>query len=143
MQIRFKKIRAAAILPAYQTPRAAAFDLAAAEEVAIAPRSSAVVGTGWAIQLPPDTELQIRPRSGLSLKSPLFVKNSPGTIDEDYRGEVGVILYNCGDEEYLVRCGDRIAQGLLAPLLRCSDFAVVDELDETTRGSGGFGHTGQ
>jgi dUTP pyrophosphatase len=130
-------------LPDYATAGAAGMDLLAAVEhpVTIAPFGRALIPTGFAIALPPGYELQIRPRSGLALKHGIVLPNAPGTIDEDYRGEVQVIVMNASDEHFVVSRGMRIAQAVLAPVSR----AVWDEvliLDETARGEGGFGSTG-
>jgi len=130
-------------LPAYATPGAAGMDLlaAVAEPVTIPPGSRALIPTGLAIALPVGHELQIRPRSGLALKNGIVLPNSPGTIDEDYRGEVQVIVLNAGTEAFTVERGMRIAQAVLAPVTRAS-WQEVAELPETTRAAGGFGSTG-
>jgi dUTP pyrophosphatase len=130
-------------LPAYATPGAAGMDLlaAVAETVTIAPGGRALIPTGLAIALPPGHELQIRPRSGLALRSGIVVANSPGTIDEDYRGEVQVILLNAGEAPFMVERGMRIAQAVLAPVIRAA-WREVESLDETARNEGGFGSTG-
>lgn len=130
-------------LPVYATAGAAGMDLLAAvtADVTIAPGARALVPTGLCVALPPGHELQIRPRSGLALKHGLMLANSPGTIDEDYRGEIGLILLNAGDAPFVVTRGMRIAQALLAPVLRAT-WDLVDDLDETARGAGGFGSTG-
>ena len=131
-------------LPAYATPGAAGMDLLAAvtDPVTIAPGQRALIPTGLAIALPPGHELQIRPRSGLALRNGIVLPNSPGTIDEDYRGEVGVIMLNTGDTPFTVKRGMRIAQAVLAPVLRAS-WQEVTELNTTTRAAGGFGSTGR
>ena len=130
-------------LPAYATPGAAGMDLlaAVAAPLVIAPGARALVPTGLAIALPPGYELQVRPRSGLALKNGIILPNSPGTIDEDYRGELQVIVMNAGHEPFTVERGMRIAQAVLAPVVRAG-WVEVAELDDTTRGSGGFGSTG-
>jgi len=130
-------------LPAYATPGAAGMDLlaAVAEPVTIPPGSRALIPTGLAIALPVGHELQIRPRSGLALKNGIVLPNSPGTIDEDYRGEVQVIVLNAGTEAFTVERGMRIAQAILAPVTRAS-WQEVAELPETIRAAGGFGSTG-
>ena len=138
-----KKLRPSAIVPKPQTAGAAGADMHACidEAVSIAPGERKLIPSGLAFAVPPGFELQVRPRSGLALKFGLTVLNSPGTIDSDYRGEVGVVLINHGQEIYTVEPESRIAQLVLkrveAPL-----FTEVDELDETTRGSGGYGSTG-
>ena len=123
---------------------AAGMDLAASldADVIIAPGKRALVGTGLAIALPRGFEAQVRPRSGLAAKHGVTVLNAPGTIDEDYRGEIKVILINHGDEPFVVKSGERIAQMVIAPVAR----VVLDEqtsLDGSARGAGGFGHTGR
>ena len=132
-------------LPAYQTDASAGLDLVAAFDVdaphSLAPGDRVLVPTGLAIALPPGTEAQIRPRSGLALKHGVTVLNSPGTIDADYRGEIGVILINHGHEPFVIHRGDRIAQMVIAPVSH-AQFVPVDDLDETARGRGGFGSTG-
>lgn len=133
-------------LPEYQTPHAAGLDLLAAIEadapVELAPGARALVPTGLSIALPEGFEAQIRPRSGLALKHGIAVLNAPGTIDADYRGEVGVILANLGAEPFTIRRGERIAQMVVAPVSRAV-LVAVDSLDETSRGGGGFGSTGR
>lgn len=128
-------------LPAYATAGAAGMDVVAAEDVDLAPGARHAVATGLAMAIPPGFEVQVRPRSGLALKHGLSVANAPGTIDSDYRGELKVILINHGAEPFAVRRGDRIAQLVLAPVIRAS-WLPVDELDDTERGEGGFGSTG-
>ncbi len=130
-------------LPEYATLGAAGMDLLAAVEgpVTIPPMGRALIPTGFAIALPPGFELQIRPRSGLALKHGIVLPNAPGTVDEDYRGEVGVIVMNASDEHFVVTRGMRIAQAVLAPVFRAV-WDEVDDLDETARGAGGFGSTG-
>ena len=131
-------------LPAYATLGAAGMDFCAAvaEPVTIAPGGRALLPTGFAIALPPDFELQIRPRSGLALKHGIVLPNSPGTIDEDYRGEIQVIVMNASDEHFTVTRGMRIAQAVLAPVVRAA-WEEVETLGQTGRGAGGFGSTGQ
>jgi len=132
-------------LPSYQTEHAAGLDLLAAlpagAPLMLAPGARALVPTGLAIALPPGFEAQVRPRSGLAVKSGLTVLNSPGTIDSDYRGEVQVLLINLGDAPVLLHRGMRIAQMVIAPVQRAV-LTEVPSLDPTTRGSGGFGSTG-
>lgn len=130
-------------LPAYASVLAAGMDLLAAVEgaVVIAPGARALVPTGLAIALPPGFEAQVRPRSGLALKQGITVVNTPGTIDADYRGEVGVILINHGDAPFTVDRGMRIAQMVVAPITRAV-WNEVDQLPESARGTGGFGSTG-
>lgn len=130
-------------LPAYETTLAAGMDLMAAvdSEVVILPGGRALVPTGLAIALPPGFEAQVRPRSGLALKQGLTVVNTPGTIDADYRGEVGVILINHGDTPFTINRGMRIAQMVVAPVTQAV-WNEVDTLSESDRGTGGFGSTG-
>lgn len=128
-------------LPAYATEGAAGMDLLAARALSIPPGGRALVPTGLSIALPPGTELQVRPRSGLALKHGITVLNTPGTVDEDYRGEVGVILFNTGTEPFAVARGDRVAQAVFAPVARAA-WEEVAELPASARGSGGFGSTG-
>jgi dUTP pyrophosphatase len=130
-------------LPAYATAGAAGMDLLAAVEapVTVAPGARALIPTGLAIALPPGYELQIRPRSGLALRNGIVLPNSPGTIDEDYRGEIQVILLNTGDAPFVVERGARIAQAVLAPVTRAR-WHEVESLDATERDAGGFGSTG-
>jgi dUTP pyrophosphatase len=130
-------------LPAYASQGAAGMDLLAAiaEPVTLAPNARALIPTGLAIALPPGHELQIRPRSGLALRHGIVLPNSPGTIDEDYRGEIQVIMLNAGEAPFTIERGMRIAQAVLAPVLRATWEEVAD-LDATTRGAGGFGSTG-
>ena len=129
-------------LPAYATAHAAGLDVVAAEDVTIVPGARAAVATGFAIAIPEGYEVQVRPRSGLALKHGVTCLNTPGTIDADYRGEVKVILANLGEVPFEVRRGERIAQLVPAPVQRAA-FLEVDDLDETARGSGGFGSTGR
>lgn len=130
-------------LPAYETAQAAGMDLRAAvtEPMTLAPGERAAVPTGIAIALPPGYEAQVRPRSGLARKAGISMVNSPGTIDADYRGEVMVLLINLGQESFTVNRGDRIAQMVVAPVLQAT-WQEVESLEETPRGTGGFGHTG-
>ncbi len=129
-------------LPDYATEGAAGMDVLAAEDVTLAPGARHAVATGLSVAIPPGYEIQVRPRSGLALKHGISVPNAPGTIDSDYRGELKVILINLGHGAFEVRRGDRIAQLVLAPVVRAG-WLEVDELDETARGEGGFGSTGR
>ena len=130
-------------LPAYATAGAAGMDLVAAVDapVTLLPGGRALIPTGFAMALPEGFELQIRPRSGLALKHGIVLPNAPGTIDEDYRGEVQVIMMNTGTEAFTVTRGMRIAQAVLAPVWRAA-WIEVEDLDNTVRGAGGFGSTG-
>lgn len=131
-------------LPSYATQGSAGMDLYAAvhEDVIIPPKGIHLVPTGYRIELPEGYEAQIRPRSGLALKNNIGILNSPGTIDSDYRGEIKVILKNFGDEKFIIKRGDRIAQMIIAPYIRIS-WDEVESIDDTYRGSGGFGHSGK
>jgi dUTP pyrophosphatase len=130
-------------LPGYASAGAAAMDLlaAVAEPLVLPPGGRAAIPTGLMVALPAGHELQIRPRSGLALNQGILVANAPGTVDEDYRGEIKVILMNGGSEPVVVTRGMRIAQAVLAPVTRIA-WREVAELDETVRGAGGFGSTG-
>jgi len=130
-------------LPAYATPSAAGMDLlaAVAEPLTIPPGGRVLVPTGIKIALPAGYELQVRPRSGLALKHGIVLPNSPGTVDEDYRGELQVIVMNAGEAPFTVERGMRIAQAVVAPVVR-AHWREVDVLPETARGDGGFGSTG-
>ncbi|MBF0622743.1 MAG: dUTP diphosphatase [Magnetococcales bacterium] len=130
-------------LPRYQTSDSAGMDLMAAieERVQLKPGERALIPTGLAIGLPSGYEAQIRPRSGLAFKKGVTVVNSPGTIDADYRGEIGIVLINHGDTLVDIGRGDRIAQMIIAPVVQ-GIWRSVDDLDDTVRGAGGFGHTG-
>jgi dUTP pyrophosphatase len=129
-------------LPAYATDGAAGMDVVAAEDLVLAPGQRHAVATGFAIAIPPGFEVQVRPRSGLAFKHGITCLNTPGTIDEDYRGEVKVILANLGAEDFAVKRGERIAQLVPARVQRAS-FREVDSLEGTERGAGGFGSTGR
>jgi len=132
-------------LPAYETVGAAGMDLRAAVEedapIVLKPGARIMAPTGLAFAVPPGFEAQVRPRSGLAAKAGVTCLNTPGTIDSDYRGEVKVILINLGEEDFTIRRGDRIAQLVIAPVTQAS-WSLVADLDETSRGSGGFGSTG-
>ena len=130
-------------LPEYATPDSAGVDLLAAvsEDVSLAPGERTLIPTGIALSLPRGYEAQIRPRSGLALKNGLTLLNTPGTIDADYRGEIGIILANLGQESFVVERGMRIAQMVVAPVSQVS-WNAVESLDDSKRGAGGFGSTG-
>ena len=130
-------------LPAYATPQSAGMDLRANIEapITLRPMERRLIPTGLHIALPKGYEAQVRPRSGLALKRGITVLNSPGTIDADYRGEVGVLLINLSQEDFVINDGERIAQMVIARHEQ-ADFVVVEELDQTERGEGGYGHTG-
>ena len=141
MTLRFKKIHPDAVLPSYAHPSDAGMDVRSVADLTIAPGKRALVPTGLVMLLPPLYEAQVRPRSGLALKSGITVLNTPGTIDSGYRGEVGVILMNLGDSEFQVKKGDKIAQIVIAPVTQ-PEIVETDSIDETDRGAGGFGSTG-
>ena len=131
-------------LPSYETAGAAGADLRANlpdGDVTLAPGARALIQTGLRIEIPDGFEVQIRPRSGLALKHGITLPNSPGTIDSDYRGPLGVIVMNAGDAPFTIAHGDRIAQMVVAPVVQAS-FDLVEDLTDTARGAGGFGSTG-
>jgi dUTP pyrophosphatase len=138
-----KRLDPRAAAPRYMSEAAAGLDLVAclSDPVRLEPGGRVLIPTGLAIELPPRHEGQVRPRSGLAVKRGVTVVNAPGTIDEDYRGEVKVALINLGLEPFLVEHGMRVAQLIVAPVARV-EVTEVDELSSTTRGTGGFGHTG-
>src|SRR5262245_64607086 len=141
MQLKVKKLDAAAVLPSYARNGDAGLDLFAVQRVVLEPGRSALVPTGIAIELPPNTEAQVRPRSGLALKHSITVLNSPGTIDRGYRGEVGVILINHGRSRFDVVPGMKIAQLVVSACLTV-EIKEAAALDDSVRGDGGFGSTG-
>ncbi len=130
-------------LPAYETPGAAGMDVRACLEkpVTLAPLERALIPTGLRVQLPVGYEMQIRPRSGLALRHGISLVNTPGTVDADYRGEIGVILINLSNEPFVVNDGDRICQMVISSYTRI-EWEPVSEIDRTVRGDGAFGHTG-
>ena len=144
IKVLVKKLNPKAELPKYKTEGSSGMDLMALIEnpITIKPQNSALIPTGLSIAIPEDTEVQIRPRSGLAAKSNISVLNTPGTIDSDYRGEIKIILFNHGKEEFTVNNNDRIAQMILMPVLK-AEFEEVEELPKTIRGSEGFGSTGK
>ena len=141
MTLRFKRVHPDAVLPSYAHPSDAGMDVRSVEDLTLAPGKRALVHTGLVMLLPPMYEAQVRPRSGLALMNGVTVLNSPGTIDSGYRGEIGVILINLGETEFVVRKGDKVAQLVIAPVTQ-PEVVEVSEIDETDRGSGGFGSTG-
>ena len=141
MTISFKRISPDASLPSYARPGDAGMDLKSAEDAVVEPGARLLVHTGLAMALPEGYEAQVRPRSGLALKHGITVLNTPGTIDEGYRGEVGVILFNTGDTAFKIAKGDRIAQMVIAPVTSAR-IVETDDLGSTERGAGGFGSTG-
>ena len=144
VKVLFKRLDPKAQIPKYKTNGSSGLDLMALIEdpIKIKAQESALIPTGISIAIPQDTEIQIRPRSGLAAKYSISVLNTPGTIDSDYRGEIKIILFNHGKKEFTVNNNDRIAQMVLMPILKI-EFKEVDELPETLRGSGGFGSTGK
>ena len=144
VKVLVKKLDPKVQLPSYKTKGSSGMDLMAfiKDPIKIVPNTSALIPTGISVAIPSDVEIQIRPRSGLAVKSSISVLNTPGTIDSDYRGELKVILFNHSKEEFVVRNNDRIAQIVLMPVLKI-DFEEVDNLPDTLRGSGGFGSTGK
>jgi dUTP pyrophosphatase len=141
MTLKVVRLTATAILPSYAHPADAGLDLCASADLDLPPGEARLVPTGIAIELPPDTEAQVRPRSGLALSHTVTVLNTPGTIDEGYRGEVGVILINHGRRPFHIAAGARIAQLVIQRRWRV-DVVETTQLSNTTRGSGGFGSTG-
>ena len=133
-------------LPSYETAGAAGADLRAnfpdRQAVTLAPGARALIPTGFRVEIPPGYEMQVRPRSGAALKQGLSLPNTPGTIDSDYRGPLGVILINLGQEPVTIAHGDRIAQAVIAPVVQAT-FELADDLSDTERGPGGFGSTGK
>lgn len=144
MQVKIRRLRPSAILPQYATPGSAGMDLCACieETVFLVVGHPVLIPTGIAIELPEGYEAQVRPRSGLALNHSIAVLNAPGTIDRDYTGEVGVVLYNHNPRRFVINPGDRIAQLVIAPVTRV-EWQEVEKLQETERGSGGFGSTGR
>jgi len=142
MNIKIKKLVEDAIIPKYQTVGSAGFDFHTVEDVTVFPKETKLVSTGLAFEIPEGYELQVRPRSGMSLKTKIRISNSPGTIDSDYRGLVSIIVDNIsfhGSLPYEIKKGDRIAQGVICKVNQA--VFIEDELSETERGEGGFGST--
>ena len=144
VKVLIKRLDPLVKLPSYKTEGASGMDLMAfiKEPINISPNSSYLVPTGLSVAISENYEIQIRPRSGLAAKNNISVLNTPGTIDSDYRGEIKVILYNHGKEDFLINNKDRIAQMVLTPVIKMN-FEETDELPETIRGEGGFGSTGK
>ena len=143
-KVLIKKLDPSVELPAYKTDGASGMDLMAfiKEPITLKPKSSCLVPTGLSVAFSNDFEIQIRPRSGLAAKNNISVLNTPGTIDSDYRGELKVILFNHGDNDFLINNKDRVAQIILAPVIKI-DLEQTNDLPETIRGEGGFGSTGK
>ena len=144
VKILIKKTSKKVITPKYKTDGSSGVDLSAflEKKVVIKPNSSELIPTGLQVAIPEELEIQIRPRSGLAAKESIGVLNSPGTIDSDYRGELKIILFNHGKEDFIINNGDRIAQMVLVPIVKM-EFEEVDSLPNTVRGQGGFGSTGK
>ena len=144
VKILIKKLNSKVKLPKYNTDGSSGMDLMAflSKPISIMPQKSELIPTGLTIAIPKNTEVQIRPRSGLAAKNNISVLNTPGTIDSDYRGELKVILYNHGSEEFVVNNDDRIAQMVVVPIIKAT-FQEAENLPETIRGEGGFGSTGK
>ena len=144
VKILIKKTNKEVITPKYKTDGSSGVDLSAflEKKVVIKPDSSELIPTGLQVAIPEELEIQIRPRSGLAAKESIGVLNSPGTIDSDYRGELKIILFNHGKEDFIINNGDRIAQMVLVPIIKM-EFEEVDSLPDTVRGKGGFGSTGK
>ena len=144
VKVLIKKLNSKVQLPKYETDGSSGLDLMAFLEspVNLKPHESELIPTGISIAIPEDTEVQIRPRSGLAAKSNISVLNTPGTIDSDYRGEIKIILFNHGKEDFVINNNDRIAQMILMPIIK-AEFEEVENLPKTLRGSGGFGSTGK
>ena len=144
VKILIKKTNKEVTTPKYKTDGSSGVDLSAflEKKVVIKPNSSELIPTGLQVAIPDELEIQIRPRSGLAAKESIGVLNSPGTIDSDYRGELKIILFNHGKEDFIINNGDRIAQMVLVPILKM-EFEEVDSLPDTVRGRSGFGSTGK
>ena len=144
VKVLIKRLHPNIKLPEYKTAGASGMDLIAflKEPINLKPKTSSLVPTGLAIAFSEDYEIQIRPRSGLAAKNNISVLNTPGTIDSDYRGEIKVIIYNHGKNEFVIKNGDRIAQMVLTPIIKM-ELELVNDLPETIRGEGGFGSTGK
>lgn len=142
--LQIKKLHPAAKLPRYMTDLAAGMDVCAVldDDIVLQPGNRVLVPTGLAFAIPAGYEVQVRPRSGLAIKHGISMVNSPGTIDADYRGEIRIILINHGEEPFIISSGDRIAQLVVAPVCQ-AELLEVEDLSETARGAGGFGHTGR
>jgi len=144
IKVLLKKLHSDVQLPNYKTDGSSGMDLMAfiENDIIIKSHEAAMIPTGISVAIPEDTEIQIRPRSGLAAKSSISILNTPGTIDSDYRGEIKIILFNHGKNEFTVKNNDRIAQMVLMPILKVK-FEEVKDLPETLRGTGGFGSTGK
>ena len=143
-KVLIKRLNPAVILPVYKTNGASGMDLMAfiKDPITVKSKTSSLISTGLSVAFSEDYEIQIRPRSGLAAKSNITVLNTPGTIDSDYRGEIKVIIYNHGDNDFVINNGDRIAQMVLSPVIKM-ELEEVKDLPKTIRGEGGFGSTGK
>lgn len=139
--VNVKKLHDDAVLPTYGTDGAAGFDFYSVEDYVVKPGQTIIVKTGLAMAIPKNFYLAVVPRSGVSVKTKIRIANAPGTVDSDYRGEVGIIIDNFGTEDFVVEKGYRIAQGLILPVFQ-ANWNLVDDLDDTARGAGGYGSTG-
>ena len=139
-----KKLNPKVNIPEYKTTGSSGLDLEAyiEQDIIIRSKETVLIPTGISVAIPEDVEIQIRPRSGLALKNKITVLNTPGTIDADYRGEIKIILINLGDEDFVIKNGDRVAQMIVCPIVK-AEFEVKDNLPESIRGEGGFGSTGK
>ncbi len=144
VKVLIKKLDQSAELPSYKTKGASGMDLKAfiKKTINLKPKTSSIIPTGFSVAFPEGYEIQIRPRSGLAAKNNISVLNTPGTIDSDYRGEIKIILYNHGTNDFIINNGDRIAQMILSPILKM-ELEEINDLPETIRGEGGFGSTGK
>ena len=145
VKVLIRKLDPAVKLPEYKTYGASGMDIMAfiKKPISLKPKMSSIIPTGLSVAFSKDYEIQIRPRSGLAAKNNISILNTPGTIDSDYRGEIKVIVYNHGKEEFIINNGDRIAQMILSPVLKIELEETNDDLPETIRGEGGFGSTGK
>tara|TARA_B100001113_G_C20624077_1_gene411804 strand:+ start:33 stop:473 length:441 start_codon:yes stop_codon:yes gene_type:complete len=145
VKVLIRKLDPAVKLPEYKTYGASGMDIIAfiKKPISLKPKMSSIIPTGLSVAFSKDYEIQIRPRSGLAAKNNISILNTPGTIDSDYRGEIKVIIYNHGKEEFIINNGDRIAQMILSPVLKIDLEETNDDLPETIRGEGGFGSTGK
>ena len=145
VKVLIRKLDPAVKLPEYKTYGASGMDIIAfiKKPISLKPKMSSIIPTGLSVAFSKDYEIQIRPRSGLAAKNNISILNTPGTIDSDYRGEIKVIVYNHGKEEFIINNGDRIAQMILSPVLKIVLEETNDDLPETIRGEGGFGSTGK
>lgn len=141
MIVKIKKLSEDAVIPKYNLAGDAGFDLSSVADYVVLPGQTVLIKTGLAFEIPANTEVQIRPRSGMSLKTKLRVSNSPGTVDQNFRGEIGIIVDNIGHQPHFIKKGDRIAQGVVCPVITV-DFVEVSELGSSERNDKGFGHSG-